>query len=110
MILGKLSEPIKFQSRQASVDSIGQPVEVWQDEWTDWADVRHLRGLETLRAGAETSVVKASFRIRFRDGVTAGMRVVWNNVAYNITAALPQGRRSFIDLACERVTDVPLGD
>lgn len=62
-------------------------------------------GPEAIKAGAPVSTVQASIRIRYRAGVTAGMRVVHNLVPYNIIAPLPDvSGREYIDLACEQVS------
>jgi SPP1 family predicted phage head-tail adaptor len=60
--------------------------------------------LESIKAGASVSVVQASIRVRYRAGITAGMRVVHNLVAYQITAVQPDvGGREFVDLVAEVV-------
>lgn len=82
----------------------GQPLRGWVDLAAVWADVRNLNGLQTIRADAATSAVKASIRIRWRTDVTAAMRVKLGNVAYDIKAILDdQAGREFVDLVCERV-------
>jgi SPP1 family predicted phage head-tail adaptor len=103
MIVTKLWARITIQRPVTTQDAVGQPVVGWQDVCTTWADARHLRGMETLKADQPTATVKASFRIRHRDGLDETMRVLFNGDAYNVLAVLPQGRREVIDLACERV-------
>ena len=103
MIITKLWARVTLQQQTGAVDAVGQPTDTWSNVCTIYADPRHLRGLESLRSGAPVSTVKASFRIRYRDGVHAGMRLLFNGIPYNILAVLPQGRREAIDLACERV-------
>jgi len=103
MIITKLWARVTIQQHSNAVDAIGQPTDTWEDVCTIQADARHQRGLEALRSGAPVSTVKASFRIRHRDGINAGMRLLFNGVPYNIVAVLPQGRREVIDLACECV-------
>jgi SPP1 family predicted phage head-tail adaptor len=61
-------------------------------------------GLEAIKAGASVSVVQASIRVRYRAGITAGMRIVHNLQAYNITAVMPDvGGREYVDLVAEVV-------
>jgi SPP1 family predicted phage head-tail adaptor len=103
MIITKLWAKITIQEQSNAVDAIGQPLNTWVNVATVHADVRHLRGLESLRADATASTVKASFRIRHRTGIDAGMRILWGTEIYNIVAVLPQGRREVIDLTCERI-------
>lgn len=98
-----LNDRVALEQRSASVDSIGQPVETWTTLATVWADVRELSGLETLKAGAETSVVRASIRIRRRSGVTNALRAKHGSTTYDIEAVL-ESATDFLDLVCKRAT------
>jgi SPP1 family predicted phage head-tail adaptor len=104
MNAGNLNQRVTIQSRSASVDSIGQPVETWATVAELWADVRYQRGLEAIKAGADVSVVNLSVRIRYRAGIDAGMRILHGSDVLDIQAVLPDaGRREYIDLACRKV-------
>ena len=104
MQAGRLNRRCTLQSPSQSVDELGQPIPGWTDVATVWASIRHLSGVEAIKADAVTSTVRASIRIRYRAGVNAGMRVVHNLTAYNITAVMPDvGGREFVDLVCEVV-------
>lgn len=75
-------------------------------DWTDlgvfWGDVRHLGGLETLRANSEVSVLRASVRMWYRPEVDSTMRLVHNGVTYGISSPpLRDADRRFMDLVCE---------
>lgn len=100
----RLNHRITIQSLQSGTDGWGQPAQTWQTVAEVWADVRHLSGLETIKADAETAVTKASMRIRHRAGLVPAMRVLHDGGTYDIKAVLPDGKRQFIDLACERVS------
>lgn len=95
---------VTLQRRAPGRDAAGQPATVWQPVVTVWADVRHTSGLEAIKAGATASVVQASIRIRWREGVDSGMRAVRGAVVYEIKAVLPHVRREHIDLVCEVVS------
>lgn len=75
----------------------------WVPLFTDVpADPRHVSGLEAIRADAVTSTVRASFRIRYQEGITAAMRVQEGSDVYAIKAVLMDlGRRQYVDLVCE---------
>ena len=104
MQAGRLSSRVTIQSPGTTTDELGQPIPGWTDVATVWGDVRMKSGLEAIKAGASVSVVQASIRIRYRAGITAGMRVLVDSVAYNITAVQPDvGGREFVDLVCEVV-------
>ena len=105
MQAGRLNRRCTLQSASQQVDELGQPIPGWTDVATVWADIRMKSGLESIKAGASVSVVQASIRIRYRAGVNAGMRVVHNLTAYNITAVMPDvGGREFVDLVAEVVS------
>lgn len=105
MQAGRLNRRVTLQSPSQSVDEIGQPIPGWTDVATLWADIRMKSGLESIKAGASVSVVQASIRVRYRAGITAGMRLVHNLQAYNIVAVMPDvGGREYVDLVAEVVT------
>lgn len=102
MRAGTLRDLVTIEQRGSTVDAIGQPVETWSAVASVWADIRHPSGLETLKADAPTSVVRASIRIRELAGVTSGMRVLHGSTVYGIEAVLPVTPAA-MDLVCERV-------
>ncbi|MGJ7512347.1 phage head closure protein [Variovorax sp. GT1P44] len=103
MRAGQLRHKVKLQALAVGQDAIGQPVQTWTDVATVWADVRFINGLEAVKADAPVSIAKGSIRIRYRVGVTAGMRVLEGSIVYSIQAILPDttGKR-FLDLAFEQ--------
>jgi len=84
-------------------DEIGQPVDTWQTVAELWASVRYLSGLSAIKASADVSISQVSIRIRHRTGLDAGMRVLHDGQVFDIKAALPDGKRQFVDLVCEVV-------
>lgn len=105
MLAVKLNKRITIQKMGPDQDEIGQPIPAdWVDVVTVWADIRHQSGMEAVKADAPVSVVKASIRIRYREGINAGMRVLHGSTAYNITAVLPDvAKKEHVDLVCEVV-------
>ena len=105
MKAGMLNSRISIQQLSTGTDAIGQPVTTWADFASVWANIRYLNGIETVKADAQTSVVKASIRIRRRTDITPAMRVVFGTTTFQINAVLPdeQGRQH-IDLSVEVIT------
>lgn len=104
MKAGTLNNKITLQQLGTTQDALGQPVNTWTDVVALWANVKYERGLEYLKAGTEVSLSRCSIRIRYRAGVTAGMRVKLGIDIFNIMAVQPDmGRHEFIDLVCEAV-------
>lgn len=105
MNAGQLSTRVTLQRLSGASDELGQPVKTWIDVAAVWADVRHNTGMGAIRAGGEVSVIKASVRIRRRDDITAGMRVVSGATVYEIEAVQPPvARQDHTDLVCKVVT------
>ena len=106
MRAGQLNRRVTIERKTGGVDAIGQPLpEGWETFAQVWANVRFLSGSEAIKADAQTSVVKASIRIRYRTGIDAGMRVIHGAAIYEIKAVLPdEVRREYLDLVCEVVT------
>lgn len=100
---GCLDQRIIIEQRAAGQDAIGQPVETWSLVAAVWADIRHPSGLSAIKADADTSLVKASIRIRYRTGLDAGMRAVQGGGVYDIKAVLPDSKKQYIDLVCQKV-------
>lgn len=104
MKAGDLSSKITIQKKGDAKDSWGTPVPGapnWLDVCKPWADIRNLSGLGTIKADAQTSVVKTSIRVRFRTDVKAGMRALHGATVYDIKAVMPDSGRVFTDLVCE---------
>jgi len=97
-----MNDRITLQRRAEGEDTLGQSIDDWTDIATVWAHVRFQSGAEVLRAGAETSVVKCSIRVRARAGIDTGARVQFKAKHYDIKSALPDDRDPrFMFLVCE---------
>jgi len=104
MRIGSLDRLVVIQEPSTSQDAAGQPVATWTTVVTVWANIRHLSGVESIKANADTSIVKASIRIRRRTNITSAMRVVHGTDTYEIKAVLPdEESRQRLDLSCEMV-------
>jgi SPP1 family predicted phage head-tail adaptor len=102
--IGQLRTRVRIEQRLAGTDSWGQRVDTWTELATCWSDFRHTSGIESARAGTEVSAARASVRIRWREGISAAMRLVHlsTGAVYNIQAVLPDlARREHVDLVCE---------
>lgn len=104
MQAGSLDKRVQIKMKSTQQDSIGQSMNVWVDVAKVWANIRNQTGSAAIRGGAESSLVKASIRIRRRSGIDAGMRVIHGNTVYDIKAVLPdEEANDRIDLVCEVV-------
>lgn len=112
IIAGSFPHQIHIQQKTGGRDEWNAPL---PEEWENitakpiWANVKYLSGSESIKAGADTSIVRASIRIRWRTGIDAGMRVLHVGQVYDIEAVLPGVGRQHVDLVCRvlPVTDAP---
>ena len=97
----KLNRRVVLQSLVPGQDEYGQPLLTWQDVDTVWAAVEDLTGREFVNAGGTQNAVTTKITIRYRAGIVAQMRTVYNDEAYNIEAVLGQDVRTLL-LMCSR--------
>lgn len=103
---GALNRTVRIQRSTNGRDAAGQPIKVWTDVVSTWASVRSQTGMGTIvgdPSGVATSVTRYSFRIRYRQGIDASMRVLMGGVPYDITSVqMDEDRREWTDLVCNR--------
>ena len=107
MQAGKLNTRIRIEADGEVQDASGAWVTGWTTLAETWANVRHTSGAEAIKGDQIVSTARASIRIRYRAGLTAGMRVtvVSTGAIYSVLSVLPDlHRREFVDLVCEAVT------
>jgi len=101
MQAGKLRDRIVILQRQAGSDSLGQPSTTWHALAFLWAEVRFVSGIETIKAGRESSTSRASVRIRNISGIERQMRTQIGGVDYDIVDIVPGQKRAYLTLICE---------
>jgi SPP1 family predicted phage head-tail adaptor len=103
---GMLNRPVKIQRSTNGRDGAGQPIKVWVDVVSTWANVKSQTGMGTIigdQSGVVTSVTRYSFRIRYRTGIDSSMRVLMGGIPYDITSVqMDEDRREWTDLVCNR--------
>lgn len=97
-----LNHRVDLQQQVATVDAVGQPSTSWESVAFLWANVRFSTGLSAIKSGADTSISKASVRVR-HGAFNAGQRLIYGTQVLDIQAVLPDGQKKYIDLVCEVV-------
>ena len=101
---GTLNHHITIQRRQTGEDEAGQPLLGWEDVASVWANPIGQTGLGTIKtSGTVAAAIKAySFRIRFREGLDEGMRVVLAGAPFDVKQVrMDYAGREWTDLVCE---------
>lgn len=100
---GQLNRRVQLQRRKAG-GSLGHPSTDWEDMGKPaWARIRAGAGAgnEAIIAGQVASRVGVTIRLRFRQDVTASMRVLHKGAVYDIEAVQPDWTgREYVDLVC----------
>ena len=101
-VIGRLNTRIALIGRGSGEDALGQPVETWIEFGKAWADVRFVSGIETIKAGRETSTSKCSAKMRMNKLITRDMRIGIGEVTYKIVDIIPDMKtRAYMTLICE---------
>jgi len=103
MRAGELRHRVTVLEQHRGVDGVGQPQTGWNELPPRWGSVSVLSGMETLRANAETPVVKASIRMRYGAPITEANRLRFDGITYAVKAVLPDPGRVHVDFVCESV-------
>lgn len=104
MQAGKLRHRITIQTRTDTQDGFGQPVASWTNYLlNEPAEKRDLSGRELIAAQAVHSETTTEFVIRYKAGIDAKARILFEGVKYTLNAVLdPDGRRRMLRLHCSR--------
>lgn len=105
MKAGTLNRRVTIQRPGEGFDEAGQPVTDWQDVATVWANIAGQTGMGTItraQDGVGASIERYSIRIRYREGLDAGMRVVSGAQVFDVRQVrMDFDRREYTDLVCE---------
>lgn len=85
---GDLVRQIVIQRRSASKDSFGQESTAWVDVVVTRASIEPLSGYELVAAQAQFAETSHRIEIRYRPGITAAMRAVYQTRVFNILAVM----------------------
>ncbi len=102
---GALNRRATIQRRADGEDAAGQPLLTWVDVATVWANVAGATGLAMIKSVGDVpaAIKKYSIRIRFREGLDEGMRVVLDGVPFDVQQVrMDYDGRQWTDLVCEQ--------
>lgn len=98
---GDLNRRITIQQRSSTPDSYGQQSGAWTDVVTCWAGIEPLTGRELLAAQAVNTENTHQVKLRYRTGITAAMRVVYQGRLFNILSVIdPDTAHVALHLLC----------
>lgn len=86
--IGKLKHRVTLQEYTATRDSYGAELEAWVDIATVWASVEPLTGREYFQTQQINAEISTKVTIRFKAGVTAKMRLIYNDRVFEIISVI----------------------
>ncbi|MGD9538546.1 MAG: phage head closure protein [Alphaproteobacteria bacterium] len=102
---GSLRERVRLEREVRTADTGGGAQTSWaplDHAPTVWARVEPLTGQELVQAMRLQARLTHKVTMRWRDDVTAAMRLVWGTRILNVRAVLnPDERRRYLELYCE---------
>lgn len=105
-VSAQMNKRVKLQVRPATRNDLNEVTGSWvnlvaEGDGNVWAAVVDLSGREYVAAGGTQNAVETKITIRYRDGITPKMRVLFGADVYTIEAVLGQDRRTLL-LMCSR--------
>lgn len=98
---GKLRYPITIERPVSRQDDTGAIIRTWETVSREWADIESISGSEFVAAQALQSQSVHKITIRHRADLVSAWRLREGARIYEITAVLPNGRRSHLELMCK---------
>jgi SPP1 family predicted phage head-tail adaptor len=100
--IGKLDRRITIQSKLTEEVASNEDFESgWTDFWECWARVDEKSGTEAYRNDEITAVTVADFFIRYKEGITETMRILFNNRIYGVKSIIFVDRKRYIKITAE---------
>lgn len=98
--IGTLDRRIRIETPVTTRGASGAEVLSWETFCETWAgvDTPGTKSDEGIIADQEISTTFTYFLIRYRDGITTKMRIVYNGDNYKIENKFELGRREFLRL------------
>jgi SPP1 family predicted phage head-tail adaptor len=98
---GRLRERITVQTASENRNALGETTLAWATFAERWASVEGLSSREALALGQMEVTASHRVRLRYLDGLTQKMRILWRGRTLEIVALLEHANRSEHELVCQ---------
>jgi SPP1 family predicted phage head-tail adaptor len=102
---GRLRERITIQQATEVRNRLGETTQTWDTYVERWASVEGLSGREVLLSGQQQTEVTHRVRLRYVDGLSQQMRILWRGRVLEITSLLEHSNRTEHELLCVEDVD-----
>jgi SPP1 family predicted phage head-tail adaptor len=102
---GDMWARVTIQQPSPTANEVGEPLLTWSTFATVWADVQPLSARETERYAEAVGFMSHKVRIRYLNGLTSAMRIVYRNRVLEIGQITEQDRLWHQDIICTEKRD-----
>ena len=97
---------VTIQRRATGTDAAGGVLNSWEDFASRLASIDRAVGSEVWASAQRSGRVPTVFRLRYLEGVTPAMRLLFGGQAYNITSVVDQeGRKAELVITAEELVE-----
>ena len=102
MRAGSLRHKIVFQQLTVANDTWGHSSETWTDEFTTYASIWTLRGVERMESMKLDNEITHKIRVRYRSGLHPKMRIRFGERYFNILSMVdPDERHIYYEIMAD---------
>ena len=105
---GEMWTRVTIQQATTTRNAVGESTLSWSTFATVWADVQPLSSRETERYAEVVGFMSHKVRIRYLDGLTSAMRVVYRNRVLEIGQITEHDRLDYQEIVCTEKKDESL--
>lgn len=102
---GRLRERVTIQNATETRNAMGETTQSWGTYVERWASVQGISAREFLLSGQQQTEISHRVRLRYVDGLTSTMRILWRGRILEIASALEHNNRSEHELLCTERLD-----
>jgi SPP1 family predicted phage head-tail adaptor len=97
---GELKERVVIQASTESRNALGETTLSWSEYASRWASVEGVSAREALMNGKQEVNVTHRVKMRYVDGLTQNMRILWRGKTLDIVSLLEHFSRSEHEIIC----------
>ena len=100
LLPGDMWTRVEIQSADKSQNEVGETVLAWSEYVTVWASVESLSARETERFAETVGFMTHRVKIRYLDGLTGAMRIIYRNRTLEIGQIIERDRLWHQEIIC----------
>lgn len=98
---GEMRERVRVEQPTSTTNSLGEAVMSWSTFAERWAAINGVSAGEALEGGQQETRVTHRVRMRYLEGLTQQMRLIWRGRTLHIASLLEYANRSEHVMVCE---------